>query len=34
LGTLYGNRFESIKTASKNNYNLAVPQGTEALPKE
>ena len=34
LENLYGRRFNAIKSASHNNYNLAVPQGTEALPRQ
>ena len=34
LENLYGRRFNAIKSASNNNYNLAVPQGQEALPRQ
>ena len=34
LENLYGRRYNAIKSASHNNYNLAVPQGTEALPRQ
>lgn len=34
LENLYGRRLDAIKSASHNNYNLAVPQGTEALPRQ
>lgn len=34
LENLYGKRLNAIKSASHNDYNLAVPQGTEALPRQ
>lgn len=34
LENLYDRRFNTIKSTSNNNYNLAVPQGTEALPRQ
>lgn len=34
LENLYGRRLDTIRKTSNGDYNLAIPQGTEALPRQ
>lgn len=34
LENLYGRRLDTIRKTSNGDYNLAVPQGQEALPRQ